>query len=73
MAQPRKVSDAAREEIFSVAQARARIPSDKQLVAKHHISRRRLQQIMSEARLKLHKEVGSTWSETGDTALMTRT
>lgn len=62
-----KLSDAARAEIFSVAVARANLPSDKQLVEKHQISRRRIQQIMSEARLKLRKEVGFSANETGDT------
>lgn len=60
MPHPRKVTDEGVLEIQSAARARMEIPTDKELTAKHHISRRRLHQIMSEVRAKLHKCVRST-------------
>lgn len=60
MPRPRKVSDEGLAEIIAVAKVRARLPSDKDLATRTHISLQRVQQIMRNVRLKLVNPLGST-------------
>lgn len=60
MPRPRKVTDEGLAEIITVAKVRARIPSDKDLATRNHLSLQRVQQIMRNVRLKLVNPLGST-------------